>query len=1832
MPYNTNTDPYYDDFDATKQFLRALFVPGRAVQARELTQIQTMLQNQMGQFGKHVFKDGSKVIGGQTTFDPNMISIPLNVGTGTITDYLNKEITDTTSGAIAKVIAIDSVNSKLIAKALNDSTFADNSDITSNTANIYEVDGTQESAAIVSIEDGIYFTQNLFVPISAHTVIVDSTSNTPTKRIGLTVTDNIVESGDDNSLLDPASGFSNYLAPGADRYKIILTLDTKEWTSIDTTSASNVSEADFIELMRVENGILVSNIVYPQYNELEKTLARRTYDESGNYTVRYFPISVSDPDSDGTVLNISIDPGKAYIFGGEFETISPITIELEKGRDDATDEDNQTLLQVGNYALVDDMTGYFDTASLTEVTFYDATQEDATSGDNNIGKANIRALENSSGSIYKMHLFNISMDGNNSFNDVRSICIGDKDGTRCDITATGFDGTNAKLFEPSFNSMLYKYPRNAITISPAISDISYQAFFTWPSESGGSGTSDISLAGETGKNFIGSVGALSASVILANFIVVDTVTGLIITPEVDILSPTSARIKTNITTAKAITSKINVDGDAGSYTNRIDKTWTKCLTQTFSNPSAINTLAKCDIYQIRGIYESGSTATAPLLPTITVTGISAPPTKGDTLTTSNGKTAVFVTTTTPYQLVSLSNSFVNGEDFTTDNVTPITGVVNAYTANDNNRERSSYYTLDDGQRDNYYANGIVNLVSGAPQVGQIIVVFDNFLWGSGQYSNINSYPTSLDVKNIPYYISTIDGVYYELADSIDFRPKQEDVVDNTNFVAKSIPAPNENFQSSYTYYLPRKDALILTRDKNFKVIKGISDLNPINPPDSLDSMLLYQFDIPAYTYESEDVKIKYIENKRYTMSDIGKLENRIANMEYYTSLSLLEKDTTDLLLKDANGNDRFKNGILVDSFLGHNVGDVSNYDYKCSIDFNDNKLRPSFISKYFDFVDAPSVSGTVVSSNGEIVTLTYTTQAVVNQPLASGFINVNPYNVTSWIGSMTLSPSIDNWVDTTQRPAININLFGENDGWEAIGQVVQDARLPGFGTEWSSWETRILGQSVAGTRTFTRDSNRRSRSLTRSTIRRTTLDVSNERTRTGVTTTLVPETIKRSIGNRIVDVSIVPFIRARNITATCVGLKPSTTLYPFFNGTNVLAYCTMSGGTLGSDLTSDVAGSLTFDFSIPSNSTLKFRVGERVLKVADNQNDPTDLASTISSAEAVYSAQGLLEIKEDVSVSTRVPTIRRTVNTQTQAFQTTVNRDEVIGQTTITWVDPLAETILIDAGAYPDGVFIDNIELFFKSKSSTLPVSVQIRPTVNGFPHSSIILPFAETTLQAASVNVSDDASTLTRFTFGAPVYLQPGEYAITVISNSNEYEVFLAEIGQTRLNSTDRISAQPYNGSFFTSQNSSTWTPVQEKDLMFKVNRCVFTTGASSTVTVDGTNNANVKMDLLHIANADFVLNDISLDWQYSTTSSPSYKAIKANQNTSLATRVNIDSTTQDMKLKATLLSTNDNVSPIVDISRLGVVAIENVIGNYPAQPPTIVQAGAGYGLGTSSGAPTITIGDTSLATFADATANIDATTGVVTSITVVNFGSGFTETPDLDYTTSANPDATGGSGATATIATLDGTNGIATIILTNGGSDYTGSIPVFIASDTGSDFTGDATANAGVIFAVNVTTDGTAYELTDTVVIPGNCILQSNGVYGETNASGGNNTARYITRKVTLDDGFDARDIKVFFESYKPIGTDIEIYYKVQSAEDDVEFDTKAYVQMNLNTVDSGTIVYSTNEDDFIEFEYNNDTTGVPQPISSFKHFAVKAVLISDNTPVVPIIKNFRVIALDV
>ena len=340
-----NYDPYYDDFDENKNFMRVLYRPGFAVQARELTQAQTILANQIEKFGNHIFKSGSPITGGRISLDSNANYIILNPQYSNQdvipSDFLNKTIVsyNSTKTVKARVIGIDTVdnNPVLVLKYLSGDRFVENDELKVFGQNIFgQLRSTNAygGSYVASIQDGIYYFSGQFVKIVPQIIVVElfyrtGTSTTvnkqPSYKLGIEFENQIIDEIDDTSLLDPAQGAFNYQAPGAHRFKIAATLSKRTIDSADISS--------FIEVIRLVDGVKTKELEYPIYSEIEKTLARRTYEESGNYTIDPFVLSLEEGDSANGYFNAVLDPGKAYIGGFEFQTIAPTTIKLERARE-----------------------------------------------------------------------------------------------------------------------------------------------------------------------------------------------------------------------------------------------------------------------------------------------------------------------------------------------------------------------------------------------------------------------------------------------------------------------------------------------------------------------------------------------------------------------------------------------------------------------------------------------------------------------------------------------------------------------------------------------------------------------------------------------------------------------------------------------------------------------------------------------------------------------------------------------------------------------------------------------------------------------------------------------------------------------------------------------------------------------------------------------------------------------------------------------------------------------------------------------------------------------------------------------------------------------------------------------------------------------------------------------------------------------------------------------------------------------------------------------------------------------------------------------------------
>jgi hypothetical protein len=571
------------------------------------------------------------------------------------------------------------------------------------------------------------------------------------------------------------------------------------------------------------------------------------------------------------------------------------------------------------------------------------------------------------------------------------------------------------------------------------------------------------------------------------------------------------------------------------------------------------------------------------------------------------------------------------------------------------------------------------------------------------------------------------------------------------------------------------------------------------------------------------------------MRDIGRLEKRIENVEYYTQLSLLETQAQSLQIQDAEGFDRFKNGFIVDNFTGHGIGDVGNLDYKVSIDMAGGFLRPIFSSESVQLIEADDDGTAILAADrtsanyaktGDLITLPYTETSIIEQPYASRFVNVNPFNIFTWAGSVTLDPPGDEWKETNRVPDLLINQEG------AFDTMVRNLGNPNLDsveidTVWNEWQDFWQGTPVESvTRSGTRDAGGGGR---RPWVQDVTTTVTQQvsQTRSGVRTALVPQVVRTSLGDKVLNIAFIPFIRSRTISFTATRMKPNTRVYPFFDNVGITAYVTPTGGSLSGNLVTDVNGAVSGTFAIPDptdDSNPRWRTGQRVFRLTSSSTNSQNDVET--SSEGDYVARGALETVQNTIVSTREPVlVRQTTNdTRNITRESTRTNTEVVG-----WIDPIAQTFLVDETG---GVFVTSIETYFQSKDDNIPVTLQIREVVNGYPSRSIV-PFGEVVLNPSSVNISDDATITTKFTFPSPVYLQEKtEYCFCLLSNCDNYNAWVATLGEKQVGSDRTISSNPYAGVFFKSQNGSTWTADQTTDIKFKINRAEFS-NVTGTVTL---------------------------------------------------------------------------------------------------------------------------------------------------------------------------------------------------------------------------------------------------------------------------------------------------------------------------------------------------------------------------------------------------------------
>ena len=253
-------------------------------------------------------------------------------------------------------------------------------------------------------------------------------------------------------------------------------------------------------------------------------------------------------------------------------------------------------------------------------------------------------------------------------------------------------------------------------------------------------------------------------------------------------------------------------------------------------------------------------------------------------------------------------------------------------------------------------------------------------------------------------------------------------------------------------------------------------------------------------------------------------------------------------------------------------------------------------------------------------------------------------------------------------------------------------------------------------------------------------------------------------------------------------------------------------------LLTDNVGSIRGTFFIPNpgnDSNPRWATGSRTFRFTTSATNAKSSGSVDSSAETIYTAAGTLKtVRENILAVRNAELVKDTVS-DTRQVMTTRTETRQIG-----WYDPLAQSFIVDEEG---GVFLSGVDIFFKSKDANIPISMQIRTMENGYPTKDI-LPFSDVTINPSTVELSDNAAIPTRFTFRSPVYIKQSiEYCFVLLSDSNEYLVWISRMGDIDVTGTRTISEQPYAGVLFKSQNASTWTADQYEDMKFTVYRAKF-------------------------------------------------------------------------------------------------------------------------------------------------------------------------------------------------------------------------------------------------------------------------------------------------------------------------------------------------------------------------------------------------------------------------
>ena len=875
----------------------------------------------------------------------------------------------------------------------------------------------------MTVGEGVVYQKGYFSRVAEQIVIVEKYSNLPdAKSVGFETVEEIINSNQDVSLLDNATGAPNFTAPGANRLKLTPTLSVIAKAEADARD-------DWLYIAEFSNGNPYKQNRQTVYNVIGKEINRRFNETAGNYVTNPFLLATkyTTPFTDeATKFNVFIDPGVAFINGSRVETTLNYEAPINKGTANLQVTNGNISLNYGNYVKVNQLGGYFLFKTGDRVALYDTAKSYIATGIAStpaptgtlIGYARIRSLVYDSGvpgsasAVYRLYLFDIQMNTGKNFGNVRSIFY---DGTNKAICDAVIEANNA-VVKDNINSSLIYYAGNPAVINASSVSYIYRSSDTTTLGSGG--TITVSLPSGGPETFPYS-GALSTT----------QLRDLIVTP---LANAESAVAKTG--TVAGVNTSTTVTGTSTLFVSEyrigdyIKFAGTSAFGQVASiaNDSVMFLSANCADNITANTHKIYYPAFAPINLEREGRGATA---SGDL------KQLTIDVDTSMFAPVSVAAAY----NVRTGAVTPIAKTVNrdryvrvclannaqaeagpwALGVGDVFRLKSVYrgsngtfgtsvtditqdFYIDHNQTEDYYGTSYLYQKPGnslaLTSTDWLLVKFDYFSSTPGEEGlkgpgGSGTYPIN-DTATLAASASTINtveipevfgarGTYYDLRDQFDFRPVAAATVTPTTNLSlaplnpteqapatrfsvtdKKFPAPDSELSATISYYVGRTDRIIIDESNQFRVISGTpgSKEPPPAPDNALSINVLKIPPYPSLPYQLSPQMIEFVDTKianekygtrrlndyriataqsdserstlqprGYTMIDIGKLERRIAELEYYTALTFTELQAQKRTLPGYDGADRFKFGFFVDGFEDYTYSDISNPAYSATI-------------------------------------------------------------------------------------------------------------------------------------------------------------------------------------------------------------------------------------------------------------------------------------------------------------------------------------------------------------------------------------------------------------------------------------------------------------------------------------------------------------------------------------------------------------------------------------------------------------------------------------------------------------------------------------------------------------------------------------------------------------------------------------------------------------------------------------------------------------------------------------------------------------------------------------